>query len=237
MAIFSKRVRGMFGWSLHGWENSMVVSLIVAGAFALLAGVATLQVVRLQRVEIAESNARQREAELKLAQLRKLSGPRDINFETLRKELEGKPKAPVAIWYLPDVSDGYWFASRLQIALRLADWEVALPIPVPDLDGTKLDPMLLTVLKSQPRSMTAGGQPSGITVVGHDLSDDAFSLDTPLGALSNALIKSASAGFGMFGSGGSQLSGAPKGTLRVVIAAKLDPIFLDTAPSEAVPHK
>jgi hypothetical protein len=54
-ANFSKRVRGMSGLSLHGWENWMVGSLIVAGFFALVAGVATWQVVRLQRIEIAES--------------------------------------------------------------------------------------------------------------------------------------------------------------------------------------
>jgi hypothetical protein len=56
MATSSKDVRRMFGLSLHSWENSMVVFLIIAGGFALLAGVATWAVVRLQRIEIAESN-------------------------------------------------------------------------------------------------------------------------------------------------------------------------------------
>ena len=46
----------MLGLSLHGWENSMVVSLIIAGGFALLAGAATWAVVRLQRIEIEASN-------------------------------------------------------------------------------------------------------------------------------------------------------------------------------------
>jgi hypothetical protein len=55
MPAASKDVRRMLGLSLHGWENSMVVFLIVAGFFALLAGAATWAVVRLQRVEIAES--------------------------------------------------------------------------------------------------------------------------------------------------------------------------------------
>ena len=56
MAASSKDVRRRLGVSLHGWENSMVVFLIIAGGFALLAGVATWAVVRLQRIEIAESN-------------------------------------------------------------------------------------------------------------------------------------------------------------------------------------
>jgi hypothetical protein len=55
MEATSKDIRRMLGLSLHGWENSMVVFLIIAGFFALLAGVATSAVVRLQRVEIAES--------------------------------------------------------------------------------------------------------------------------------------------------------------------------------------
>ncbi len=45
----------MLGLSLHGWENAMVVFLIVAGFFALIAGAATWSVVRLQRIELAES--------------------------------------------------------------------------------------------------------------------------------------------------------------------------------------
>jgi hypothetical protein len=42
----------MRGLSLHGWEISMVVFLIVAGFFALLAGAATWAIVRLQRIEL-----------------------------------------------------------------------------------------------------------------------------------------------------------------------------------------
>jgi hypothetical protein len=54
-AILSNKVRRMLGLSLHGWENAMVVFLIVAGFFALIAGAATWAVVRLQRIELAES--------------------------------------------------------------------------------------------------------------------------------------------------------------------------------------
>src|SRR3981081_139920 len=54
-AIVLKRDRRVLGLSLHGWENTMVVSLIVAGLFALIAGAATWAVVRLQRIEIGEA--------------------------------------------------------------------------------------------------------------------------------------------------------------------------------------
>ena len=43
----------MLGLSLHGWENVMVVFLILAGFTALVAGVSTWAVVRLQRIELA----------------------------------------------------------------------------------------------------------------------------------------------------------------------------------------
>jgi hypothetical protein len=55
MAVISKDVRRMLGLSLHGWENVMVVFLVVAGLTAFAAGVATWVVVALQRVEIASS--------------------------------------------------------------------------------------------------------------------------------------------------------------------------------------
>jgi hypothetical protein len=56
-AIDSNKVRRMLGFSLHGWENAMVVFLIIAGFFALIAGAATWAVVRLQRIELAQSRA------------------------------------------------------------------------------------------------------------------------------------------------------------------------------------
>jgi hypothetical protein len=55
MADTSKEVRRMLGLSLHGWEDAMVVALVIAGAFALVAGVATWAVVKLQRIEISQS--------------------------------------------------------------------------------------------------------------------------------------------------------------------------------------
>jgi hypothetical protein len=47
--------------------------------------------------------------------------------------------------------------------------------------------------------------------------------NTPYAALFHALAKSTT--FGMYGSGASQFMPVPPGTLRVVIAAKADPMF------------
>lgn len=65
----------MLGLSLNGWENAMVLSLILAGFLALLVGVTTYAVVRLQRIELAESRQEleryQAEAEVKIEEARK----------------------------------------------------------------------------------------------------------------------------------------------------------------------
>lgn len=223
----------MFGLSLLGWENAMISFLIIAGFFALVAGVATWVVVRLQRVEIAESNARQKEAELKLEQLRKLSGPRDVDFDAFKKELEGKPKATVVIWYLPDSSDGYWFASRLFGALIGSGWKVEGlgPTPIPEPDQNNL------LIRGMPRAMVAGGQAMGVTLVGDATApgdNSNMTGDTPFRALFSALAKGTNLS-GMYGAGGSQFTPVPKGTLRVVVAAKADPMFVDKPPKTAPP--
>jgi hypothetical protein len=240
------------------WDFWLIMSVIAAAVVATAIGVTTAGSIISHKREatsaeeafdrykletgkqIAEANAHQKEAELKLAQLRKLAGPREINFDKLKEGLEGQPKAPVVIWYVPEVSDGYWFASRLFSALRMAGWETSWPQTIPGLtkeDVDKVMPdasgLLYSILRGQPPAMNAGGQPSGITVVG-DGDHAAFEPNAPMSpfkALFQAL--STSTDFGMYGSGGSQFMPVPKGTLRVVVAAKTDPMFVDKPPAAA----
>jgi hypothetical protein len=51
----SKRVKMIWGFSLHGWEDVMRFSLAIVGIFGLIVGLATWFVVKLQRVEIEQS--------------------------------------------------------------------------------------------------------------------------------------------------------------------------------------
>src|SRR5436309_579822 len=95
-AIVSKRVRRMFGLSLHGWENWMIGSLIIAAAFALIAGFSTWAVVRLQRVELAESNERIARLNNETEKLRKQVAPRFLGTEFI-EALKDQPKARVKI--------------------------------------------------------------------------------------------------------------------------------------------
>jgi hypothetical protein len=91
----------------------MRASLAAAGIFGVIVGLSTWVVVRLQREEIAaskqeferyklgvekdiaEANARTKQAELELQRLKQ---PRTVNPGALKEELEGKPKAKAASW-------------------------------------------------------------------------------------------------------------------------------------------
>ena len=183
--------------------------------------------------ESAGLRERAAKAELQVATLQKLAGPRMINAEAFRKALEGKPKAHVAIWYLPDTSDGWWFSFNLQAALLTLGWEADNPVPIPEPDPAAAEAIMRGTgqfVRAQPRAMVAGGQPWGVTVVGPDVQN---SMDgTAFGALFNALGKSTD--FGIYG-GGSQFMPVPKGTLRVVVAAKPDPMLV--APAHNAPAK
>jgi hypothetical protein len=173
-------------------------------------------------VKIADAEARTKEAELKLEQLRKLAGPRSLDQGVFVKELEGKPKPrSVAIWFLPDSSDGWMFSFRLYGALITAGWPVTNPTPIPE------SPKEIIPWRDIPRTMVAGGQPSGVTVVGGtiDMSEPWFK------PLFDALAKSTD--FGIYGSGGSQWMPVPPGTLRIIVAAKVDPMF--AAPTTSAP--
>jgi len=175
---------------------------------------------------LAESAQKTADAELKLAQLRKLAGPRGINLDTFKKELEGKPKHSVQIWYLPDLSDGWSFSFRLQVALLQVGWQADDPVEIPAPDPNNL------MVRNMPRAVVAGGQPWGITVVGDfpmGSTGDNIKDDSSYLVLLSALAKSTD--FGMQGSSGSQFSPVPKGMLRVVVAAKADPIFMDNPPN------
>ena len=179
------------------WDFVVIVSVIAVALAATAGGVATIGSIVSHKREtaaaeealdrykvdtgkqIAEANARQKEAELKLAKLRKLASPRSIDVETFVKTLEGKPKAHVQIWYLPDVSDVWMLSFQLKIALLHAGWQVDEPIEIPEPDSKN------PLVKGMPRAMVAGGQPSGVTIV-RDGTTDMIRDGTPAKALWDA---------------------------------------------------
>lgn len=163
--------------------------------------------------DAAEARAQANKAALELELLRISSAPRQLRSD-LKRELEGKPKAPVQIWYLPDVSDGWSFAFELRVSLSDAGWEVTETIPIPEPDRSN------SLVRDLPRAAVAGGQPSGITVVGNPTSA-ADSEGTPYEALLRAIARST--GLPTNGAFGSPMfMPVPPGMLRVVIADKQD---------------
>lgn len=216
-----------FGLSLHGWENWMVGSLVVAGAFALIAGLSTWAVVRLQRIEIAESKedfdrykleaiARIKEAELKTEQLRKELGPRHLQRDVFLKTIAESPKSKVEIMYLMDDPECFDLTQQIWRGLEDAAWPVVPPRPIPPL-----------IISDSPTAMSVDGQPSGVTVVsnGITLEESEASLNamqgkpwvrTPLTVLMQAL----GASIGKISGHAGGPNRPPQGILRVVVAPR-----------------
>jgi hypothetical protein len=170
-------------------------------------------------VSIAEFNARAKEAELKLEQLRDKLKPRAINGDVFLKALEGKPKAPVEILFVRDDPECFQLAMQIRDWLKTAKWDVDDAVAISKADTPRL--------AKYTSSMGVGGQPSGVTLVQRAASqvdfdrerDDPFDpsapIDTPGKALSRALMDS----LGSVAGAMSFDTGTP-GMLRVVVGPK-----------------
>jgi hypothetical protein len=147
----SRRAKGVFGLDLHSWEQLMLLSLGAAGLIAIAVFLTTAAVVILQRSEnaqtkrefdeykleagksISEANARQKEAELKLAEVRKKLGrPRELDLERFKEALVGVAPRRVIISYAPNDPDSMWLSLRINGALHNAGWEASTLIEMPD---------------------------------------------------------------------------------------------------------
>lgn len=169
------------------------------------------------RQAIVEANARTKEAELKLEQLRKDLGPRHLQRDIFLKEMLGQPSAQVEILYLQDDPECFGLAQEIWRALEDAKWPVVAPKPIPSL-----------FLSDGPTSLSVGAQPSGVTVVARqvtleeaDASQNAFLgkewIKTPWTVLKAALAAS----LGKISASAGTPNGPPEGTLRVVISPRL----------------
>ena len=163
---------------------------------------------------IAESNARTKEAELKLEQLRKQMAARHLNRDQFLKMLDGKPRMPVEVFFVKDDGEAFQLSLEIRDFLKAAKWEVSEPIPIPPTDAPRLAQL--------PSAMGAGGQPSGVTVVVRANSQQDFELvqhrtaNTAFHALQNALGDSLGSINGRAGSDAAPVAGM----LRVVVGPK-----------------
>jgi hypothetical protein len=206
----------ILSWDAEDWRFAFEVVSIAAGVLtaAALIGMAVAG-------QIARSNARREaaKAEAELERVKKAIGPRQINREVFVNALEGQPKAPVQILYLRDDQESLEFAQEIANLLERAKWKVIARQPIPIPKRAK------SAAQDIPITMTVGGQPSGVTVVTHSVTEEEIEagkrvegkqdwIRTPWTVLCNAFEEST--GVGQAASNET----VPKGTLRVVVAPK-----------------
>jgi hypothetical protein len=207
------------------WANVIFIGSLVAGVLSTIAIVGTSNVKewywdkdrRESNERIAESVARQKEAELKLAELRRQVAARHLNAQEFAKSLDGMPRMPVEIMFPRDDGEAFQLALEIRDGLKLAKWDAGEPAPIPLPD--------IPQLARLPSAMSAGGQPSGVAVVApwitqqesDELTNNAMGLPvtlvTPFLALHRALLSA----LGSLSASGGHLSAPPNGILRVVV--------------------
>ncbi|EIM99590.1 hypothetical protein WQE_18179 [Paraburkholderia hospita] len=227
----------LWGKSLEFWDSVSVwlmIATAVFGAFAVATGLAGSFIGRqtssmIQRdsderisaakADAAKSNAAAADAALRLEQLRRQVGPRQLQREIFLNDLRGQPSSHVEIVYLRDDPECFELAQQIWRALEDAHWPVTPPQPIRVPVGSGVD--------DAPTPMSIGGQPSGVTVVAHSLTEAEIEavpnrmrgvewVRTAFTALEQAITDSL--GRGSASAGGP--NAPPEGTLRVVVAPR-----------------
>ncbi len=227
----------LWGKSVEFWDAvtlALMWAAAISGAVAAFTGLAGAIISRqtsaiIQRASderiaaadalAAKSNAAAADAALRLEQLRREVGPRRLQREIFLDALRRQPSSPVEILYLRDDPECFELAQQVWRALQDAHWQVIAPQPIPQ--------PAAHLANASPMAMTVDGQPSGVTVVAHSITEqEALApqdkmlgrpwTHTPFTVLLNALTDS-------LGQGASNAGGPnrpPQGTLRVVVAPR-----------------
>lgn len=193
----SKKVKMIWGLSLHGWEDVMRASLVLVGVFGLIAGLSTWFVVQFQREEIRVSNERIAAAELETERLRTEFGPRNLKWNAFVTELQSAAKVQLEISYVTDNSNSMELAQQIQLAASAAGWGMPPRNPIQRPSGW-----------SEPLAMAVDGQPKGVTVVSR--------FPTPADGISKAII----AGLGQGAEHANGPHAPPVGTVKIVVAPR-----------------
>ena len=138
----------------------MVVSLAAAALAAVLVLVSTTVIVKLQKieariasedferyrmksdVEIASANSKTAEAVLRLEQLRREVGPRQLDRAKFLEALAGDVRGKVEVLYMRDDAEAMELAQQIALALQASGWEVVRRDPIPDIRGDLPQPWL-----------------------------------------------------------------------------------------------
>jgi hypothetical protein len=138
----SKKVRRMFGLDLDAWNAVMVSFLGVAAMAAVVVGVSTAIIIKLQKQAELESSeriaklttdgdiARKETVQAKL-ELQQLRFPRRLDFTKLKAEIAGMPPQFFEVLYDRSAADGSSLASNIFVALRSIGWTTDQKLPAP----------------------------------------------------------------------------------------------------------
>jgi hypothetical protein len=113
--------------------------------------------------------------------------------------------------------EAFLLAIQLRDLLRVAKWQVAEPIPVPQMDVPRL--------ANQPSHMAAGGQAIGVAVAVRADTQEEFKLvddlqaNTPMNALQAALLQALGTVSG-YAAGPDSFSAPAPGVIRIIVGPK-----------------
>lgn len=220
--------------TLESWK-SLIESIagvlgLLAATCAVIALILSNKVNAIQKKESGEfrlqfeaQKERTANAEAEVLRLQKRVSPRIIDgaaFHTYISLLGSVPRPNrVEIMYLKDDPECFSLAQQLYQLIKQSGWNALNPIPIPAADAASFS--------DRPTAMTVGGQPSGVTIVAHSLSETEASaklifpdqdwIKTPWTVLSNAVMNTLG---GVGGAAGGSYA-PPEGTLRVVVAPRM----------------
>ncbi|WP_213742066.1 hypothetical protein [Bradyrhizobium sp. dw_411] len=217
----------MFGLDLDAWNVVMVSFLGVAAIAAVVVGISTAVIIKLQKQSELESNERiaslvtqgdelrkdTAEANKGAAQarleLQKLQAWRMVNPEKFNSELVGvEAPTSIEILYVPECSDCFMVAGMIAVLLKDKNW----PYSLSELKKLQSPP---DWMKGFPATLQHRANPTGVSVLSKTAAGNPQEM-TPAKALMFAIGKSLDAG-GFIAAD----EAIPDGTVRVVIAPKI----------------
>jgi len=229
------------------WDFWLIASVVVAALSAIAIGVTTAGSIVSHKREaaaaedaldrfkletekkISESNARTKEAELKLSETReKLGRPRRLDNEALSAGLKGVRPTPVEITLVTTDPDSDWLAFSIRGTLEKLEWPI---VPSGSIEMFRPTPPLLKM---------CAGNFGGIAILSKNMSDEELGYlatssrpqrpNTPFLALWDALWKA-------IGANEVRLATCPfipEGQLHIVVAPRWV-IFPQKQPVSAAP--
>jgi hypothetical protein len=169
----------------------------------------------------AEANQKAAESELKLEQIRRQLGPRDLSGSRgayLESLIRGKPKWPVEILYVKECIDGFSVASDIRNCLVIAEWEFLGMEPLPTTPrafaGDHAGVWSKIYGAQAPMAAWTRGATSGVIIVAK-VSPDIADSDDPYMVLFSALSRAMETGVS-----GSHDETMLEGRLRIVVGPK-----------------